>query len=84
MLNATTLLFKWSLYRGGHFIEVVTNEILCYHSNVCMKRCIQNNIFMLKADYMNIIVFGGLGCTWCHLSIGKCVQNFVQKNVVSP
>ena len=60
-------------YSSGHFIEVVTNEILCYHSNVCMKRCIQNNIFMLKADYMNIIIFGGLGCIWCHLSIGKCI-----------
>ena len=35
---------------SGHFIEVVKNEILCYHS----KRCIQNNIFMLMADYVNI------------------------------
>ena len=48
-----------------------------------MKRCIQNNIFMLMADHVNIIIFGGLGCIWCHLSIGKCVQNFVQKNVAS-
>ena len=49
-----------------------------------MKRCIQNNIFMLTADHVNINIFGGLGCIWCHLSIGKCVQNFVPKNVVSP
>ena len=49
-----------------------------------MKRCIQNNIFMFMADHVNIIIFGGLGCIWCHLSAGKCVQNFVQKNVVSP
>ena len=39
-----------------------------------MKRCIQNNIFILMADHVNIIIFGGLGCIWCHLSIGKCVQ----------
>ena len=34
---------------------------------------------MLMADHVNIIIFGGLGCIWCHLSRGKCVQNFVQK-----
>ena len=45
-----------------------------------MKRCTQNNIFMLMAGYVNITIFGGLGCIWCHC----CVQNFVQKNVVSP
>ena len=50
---------------------------------MCMKRCIQNNIFMLiliSAYYY----FGALGCIWCHLYVGKCVQNFVQKNVASP
>ena len=46
-----------------------------------IKRCIQNNILMLMADHVNIINFGSLRCIWCHLSIGKCVQNFVQKNV---
>ena len=35
------------------------------------------------AGYVNIIIFGGLGCIWCHLSIGKRLQNFVQKNVAS-
>ena len=49
-----------------------------------MKTCIQNNIFMLMADHVNITIYGGLGCIWYHLSIGKCVQNFIQKNVVFP
>ena len=49
-----------------------------------VKRCIQNNIFMLIADHVHITISGGLGCIWCHLYIGKCVQNFVQKNIASP
>ena len=49
-----------------------------------MKRCIQIKKIMSIADHVLITIFGGLGCIWCHLCIGKCVQNFVQKNVVSP
>ena len=49
-----------------------------------MKRCIEIKIFMSIADHVHITIFGGLGCILCQLCIGKCVQNFVQKNVVSP
>ena len=43
-----------------------------------MKRCIQIKIFMSIADHVHITIFGDLGCIWCHLCIGKCVQSFVQ------
>ena len=51
-----------------------------------MKRCTVFRLknFMSIADHVYITIFGGLGCIWCHLCIGKCVQNFIQKNVVSP
>ena len=52
MLNIPTVLFKWSLSRGGHKY----NSLLVMH----MKKCIQNNIFMLMADHVHIIIFGGL------------------------
>ena len=76
MLNIT----QW-FYSGGHFLEVVTNEILCYHI-MHMKRCIQNNIFMLMADRVNIIIFGGLGCIWPFI-YGKTCTKFCTENFVA-